>query len=102
MIHRDTVILHDSAVHSGRRLDLLSNDAVLGQKSIKPAIELVIQAQGVVGVGTGIAEGFIFLGVHLIKMSAIRYGGEAGHLRTKQAGSKRLQAAVMEVAELPL
>ena len=56
LIQHHAVIAHDAAVHGSRALHLLHQEPVPGQIPVKPAIEQMIEPQGIVAVGAGIAH----------------------------------------------
>ena len=101
-VNRYAVVFHKPTVHCGRRFQFFHDDSVLREKTVKPVIELEIQPQGIVGVGAGVTQSLMLLGIHLIKVSARRHRFKRRHIRAEQRGCEELQTAVMKVSELPL
>ena len=98
-IHEQAVIPHQAAVHGGRGLDLLHNAAVPGQVLIEPAVKQVIQPQGKVAVGAGIADGFLVLRVKLVEEAPGGYGFKIRQLHMEKLRHKGFKAAVRQAPE---
>ena len=83
-IHQKAVVFHQADVYSGGRFYLFHHIAMLGQIPVKPVVEQVIQAQGIIRIGAGVAEGFGIPRVQFIEIPAGGYRFKAGQLHIKQ------------------
>ena len=70
-----------------------------GQVLIEPAVEQVIQPQGIVAVGAGISDGFLVLRVKLVEESSGGYGFKIRQLHMEKLRHKGFKAAVRQATE---
>ena len=99
-IHEQAIIPHKAAVDRRGAFNLLHNAAVLGQVLIKPAVENMIEPQGIIAVGAGIAHRFRILRGKLVKEPSAGHAPEIRQLRIKELRHKGFQAAVREGPKL--
>ena len=99
LIHKQAIIAHEAAIHSGRGLDLLHNAPVPGEVFIKPAVEQVVQPQGIIAVGAGIADSFRILRVQLVEKAPASHGFKIRQLHMEKLRHKGFEAAVRQAPE---
>ena len=99
-IHEQAVIPHKAAIDRRGAFNLFHNAAVLRQVLIKPAVENMIEPQGIVAVSAGIVHRFRILREKLVEEPPAGHAPEIRQLRIKELRHKGFEAAVREVPKL--
>jgi len=94
--YEQAVVFHKAAVYRRGAFDFLDDLPVLRQLGHEPAIEPMVQPQGIVRVGAGIAHGFGIVRRQFIEIPARRHFLEGRQFVPQQLRYQVLQAAIRQ------